>query len=318
MSAAKEKYNQGLQAEKEGRFQDALRNYRAAARADASFRPAFLNLGALYSRAKRPDLALGFFRRALELGSDDAIYFNLGSECYKLQNFDESEKFLKQALKLNVRLLKAHILLAYLYKNQNRLDKAEIYFKNALKIEPANRMAALGYSVTLSEAHRYAEALKIVEAFLRQQRSDEFMNNLRAGLLLKLNRTEESYNVYRKLAGESKEFVSFTDHLKAARTEADAEYERMFSGIDDRIQERTARLREKIARRKQLMKNGVMDSSARKNGIEGAMDLEEDLREDLKDMVDLSFLHLFNGDTEKALKFLFQARKMKSEGDESP
>ncbi|MEQ9362617.1 MAG: hypothetical protein RIF32_00155, partial [Leptospirales bacterium] len=42
-----------------------------------------------------------------------------------------------------------------------------------------------------------------------------------------------------------------------------------------------------------------------------AQDGDPDLKADLKDMVDLSFLHLFNGDTDKALRFLMQARKMK-------
>ena len=64
---ARDLYMAALAAEKAGKFSEALRQYKAAAREDTEFREAFVNLGALYSRAKRPDLAIGFFRRALDL-----------------------------------------------------------------------------------------------------------------------------------------------------------------------------------------------------------------------------------------------------------
>ncbi len=300
---AKEYYTAALRAEQAGKIPEALRLYKAAAREDMNFRQAFVNLGAIYSRARRPDLALGFFRRALELGEDAAVYFNLGSECYKLGRLPECEQYLKSALRTDKRLLKAHILLAYVYDKQKRYDKAAIYFTNALKIDAGSRPAALGLAVSLSDQERFEEALKVIESYQAraQKGGDAFLENLRAGLLLKLDRYEDSLNEYRKLTQSSEKYVSFTQHLEAARAERESEYAEMFEGIDNKIRERTTRLRKKIEQRKARLAQGKA----------AAGEDAGDLQNDLKDMVDLSFLHLFNGDTDKALRFLMQARKMK-------
>ena len=238
---AKDYYMAALKAQQSGKFTEALKLYKAAAREDTEFREAFVNLGALYSRAKRPDLALGFFRRALELRPDAAVYFNLGSECFKLDRLEESERYLKAALKLEVRLLKAHILLGYLYEKQKRHDKAALYFQNAVRIDPTTRPAVLGLAVSLSDQEKFEEALTVLEKYHTHAPGDAFVNNLRAGLLLKLNRYEDSLNQYRELTQSDAGYKNFSEHLKQARVENAGEYQAMFDGIDDRIRERTER-----------------------------------------------------------------------------
>ena len=298
MTEAHALYEQGIQAQKAGDLKQALKCYKAAARSDSTFRPAFNNLGVLYARARRPDLAIGFFKRALDLGEDAAVNSNLGSEHFRLEQLAESEAYLIKALKLDRRLVRAHILLAYLYGKQGRHDRANIYFQNALKIEPANRPAALGLAVALSEQENYQAAFELVESFLKLTPADSTFKNLRAGLLLKLDHYKESMAAYGELTRTSESFTSLTDHLAAARQEQEADHEKIFGGIDDKIRARTARLRRRIAAKKEDRPSPVG------NGGEG-------LQQDLKDMVDLSFLHLFNGDSEKAVAFLLQARKMK-------
>ncbi len=306
MSEARLLYEKGRQAEQSGRFTEALRYYKACARQDPAFREAFNNLGALYSRAKRPDLSIGFFRRALELGEDEKVCFNLGSELFRLERLPESEYYLVRALHHNRRLLRAHILLAYLYRKQKRLDRAEIYFANALKIEPGNRPAALGCAVLLADQDRTAEALAVVRAYLAMAPDDETLRCLEAGLLLRSEHYRESVQAYGELAKTSPAYRAFTDHLAAARAETEGEYEKVFAGIDDKIRARSERLRERIRRRKEWLASRTGEPPAGEPG---------QLQADLKDMVDLSFLHLFNGDTEKALAFLFQARKMKRDSE---
>lgn len=307
---AKDLYMAALKAQQAGKFTDALKLYKAAAREDTEFREAFVNLGALYSRAKRPDLALGFFRRALELRADATVYFNLGSECYKLERYAECEKYLKAALGLEKRLLRAHILLGYLYEHQKRFDKSAIYFQNALRIDPTTRPAVLGLTVSLSDQDKFEEALAVLEKYRTHAPGDAFVNDLRAGLLLKLNRYEESLDQYREVVQSDAKYKDFSDHLERARREKAEEYDAMFDGIDDKIRERTQRLRKKIEARKARLAAKAKGESANE-----AAKQVEDPKADLKDMVDLSFLHLFNGDTDKALRFLMQARKMKQKQD---
>lgn len=303
MNNAKKFYEQGLMAEKAGKFKEALRYYRASARENPGFRPALNNLGVMYSKLHRPDLAVGFFKRALELGEDYIINFNLGTEFFRLEKYKLSEFYLKNSLKLNNRVIKAHILLAYLYEKLHDYKKSEIYFQNSQKLDLKNRTAALGYTVFLMDRGREENALSIVQKYLEVKPEDDQFHKLLAGLLLKLRKTDESQRVYSELAKTSEEYTSFTEHLQDLRKEKNKEYNRMFEGIDDKIQNRIKRLKRKIEKRKKLAANNT--------GEVKATESPDEMKQDLKDMVDISFLHLFNGDTEKALNFLFKARKMK-------
>ena len=312
VSKAKQLYELGRQAEQAGRLQEALKYYKQSAREDPQFREAFNNLGALYARARRPDLSIGFFRRALELGEDEAVYFNLGSEYFRLEQLNDSQSYLKKALKLNPRLLKAHILLAYLYEKVNQVEKAGIYFQNALKLDPLNRVATLGYGVLLSENGEEAKALALAEKYLLTHPDDVGLKDLRAGLNLKLGKFKESARDFAELTKTSKKFTNFTEHLSSARKAGQEDFDKVFGGIDDKIKERTKRLRAKIEKRKESLAQS--DQAKEAPGPDSAPDEQ---KQDLKDMVDLSFLHLFNGDSEKAMKFLMQARKMKENQDKS-
>lgn len=294
MNEAKKFFEAGRISEKKGNIQDALKKYHAASRADPSFRPAFMNLGSLYSRSGKPDTAIGFYKRALELKEDSAVHFNLGSDNFRIGRLEDSRKHLIRCLKLDNRMLRAHILLAYLYGKENNYDRAFIYFQNALKIDPSNRTAILGYTVALSEKEEYEKALKLLESGRIDLNKDVALKNLHAGLLLKLGRLGESLKEVSELTKTSSAYTSFTDHLKKAKQEKDDEFERIFAGIDDKISERIDRVRKRIEEKKAIGKKAEDESGP----------------DELKDLVDLSFLHLFHGDTEKALKFLFQAQKM--------
>src|SRR5204863_416048 len=87
-------------------------------------------------------------------------------------------------------------------------------------------------------------ALAVVRAYLSRKVGDVAFKQLQASLLLSLGKTEESKQEFLQLAKTSKEYTSFTDHITVARAEKDAEFGRMFEGMDRKIQERTRRVLE--------------------------------------------------------------------------
>lgn len=299
MEDAKSIFLKAKDLEKRGKAQEALKIYRALAKKNPDFRPVFAALGEFYSRYGRPDLSIGFFTRARELKEDEIVDFNLGSENYKLGNYRASKQMLIEALKKNPRLLKGHILLAYVYVKESAPQKAWIYFENALKIEPGNRAALLGYVTSLIDSDRNEQALSILEKYRQSIEKDHALRDLRAALMLKLGKLNESMNDYIELSQKSEKFTNFTDHLKKAKEESNREKSVLFEGIDDKIKERTRKAKLRLEERKK-QRAGSTDSRQ-------ALPAE---KEELRDMVDLSLLHLFNGDPEKAMKFLFQAKKM--------
>ena len=305
MSEASKAFELGLRAEKAGRAQEAVGLYRQSLERDPAYRPSLINLGALLSRIGKLEQAVVLFEKALAIKPDSTIHFNLGSAFFKLKQTEKCKKQLIAALKLDGRLLRAHLLLAYTYSDERNFEKAWIYFKNALKIDRQNPMAILGYAVSLSEAEKYDDALQVIESYAGKEQLPEALKNLRAGLLLKLNRFKESLEVFDKLTVESPKYTSFTDHLADARKTHNANYDAMFSGIDDKIAERTRRLKQKLV--KPAAGATAPGSATTEAPVTG---------DDLKDLVDLSFLHLFKGDSKKAIRFLMQAKKMKEEQEQ--
>ncbi len=308
MREAAKLFDHGLRAEKEGRFEDALKYYRAAAKLEPTMRAAFNNIGVLYAKHKRPDLAIKFFTRALELGEDAAVYFNLGSEAFRLGNSEMCEKYLKRALHFEKRLFRAHLLLAYLYGKEKKLEKADIYFANALKIDPSSRPAALGFGVSLSERGKFAEALQVLDRYLTHARNDPGIQNLRAGLLLKTGKSEESLAAYQQLASTPR-YASFTEHIEAARTESDTQYKEMFEEMDESIRARTKKIRDRIERRKGRLAK-LAEKKAAGEPVPDTVVTAGEIRDEAKDMLDLSFMHLFSGDADRALKLLMKAKDL--------
>lgn len=329
-------YNQALAAEKRGRVAEALRLYKRALRQDLNFRPALIALGALYSRIGNPTAACRFFERAYDLKKDDTICFNLGSVAYQLNRFAESRSYLKECLRFNRRLLRAHILLAYIYQGERRWNKAAIYYRNALFLDRRNRMALLGYCLVLSEQGNYRAALQFLERHCREFPGDQGALSLKAALLLQLGQLDESYGEYQKLIDQSKRFTSFTSHLEEARKETGHEYLRLFENLDLKIMERTRRLQQRLSAKGGRDANSstrtalsavssvselstaagpaaksLPEESRSNSKKEASKRSEERLRSELQDMIDISLLHLFNGDRNKALEYLFQAHKHK-------
>lgn len=292
MSDSKVLYNGAIALEKQGKPEDAAKYYREAIKVDPSFRPAYINLGALYARAGRQDLSIPVFERALALGEDDAVHFNLGTEYYRKDDLERARLHLKKALHIHPRMIRAHIVLAYVYEKAHKPEKAEIYFKNALVIEPANRMAALGLAVSLTARGQEAQALSVVQAFLAHKPEDASFRSLQASLNLAVGNVQHSRAEFLDLAKSSEEFTSFTDHIKKAREEKDSEFARMFDGMQEKIQERTQRV---LAARK--------DPELK----------PESKEQETRDLLDLSFLYLFQGDSDRALKLLFEAKKIAEE-----
>jgi len=293
-NTAQQHYRQGVEAERNGDLKGAETAYTAAIREEPEFREAHNNLGALLSRLGNSEGAIRSFQKALSLKEDATVLFNLGSESFKINQLDAAESYLKRALRLDKRMIRAHLLLAYLYGKKKELDKAVIYFKNALVIEKGNRMAALGLAVLYSDLGRSEEALAVAEGFLRLQPNDDAFVNLKAGLLLELNRTTDSLDEYRKLAQRSEKFKAFTSHVEAAKQEANEEYEKFFEDVSDKIKGKTEQIKRRILER-------------RESGSKRVPETEQ--AEEAKDLVDLSLMHLFNGNPDAALKYLFEAKK---------
>lgn len=78
------KFNSAIEFEKQGDYENALKEYNSIIFMDPTFRHAFyVNLGSLYSRMNLFSESMKCYEAALVLGRDYITYFNIGCILYK-------------------------------------------------------------------------------------------------------------------------------------------------------------------------------------------------------------------------------------------
>jgi len=287
----KELFRQALAAQKADKLKEAASLYKKILRDDKGHRPSWVNLGAIFAKNKDHDGAITCYRKALALGEDDMVHFNLGTELYRKNEADAALTHLLRAVALNPAFFRALLLIGFIYEGQKQHAKAATAFQKALALEQTNRIAALGLAMALSETDRSEDALQICSSFLKGRPDDAAFQNLHAALLMKLGRYRESFDELKQITATNPKYVSFEDHLKKARHDHESEAAAFFADVSVQLKDRTVKLKERITERREKKKQSLE-------------------KEDMKDLVDLSLLHLFSGDRDKALAFLLEAKKV--------
>ena len=131
-------------------------------------------LANMYLELNRPEDAVVYLSKALELNPDYAQGYNQIGVCYVTQNkLDEAEKSLINALKLDFDLIEAHFNLATLYQKRGDYKRALSHFKEVVLKNPDDyvvyhRMAECALAVSMNdEAEEFLkEALRLKPDFL--------------------------------------------------------------------------------------------------------------------------------------------------------
>lgn len=154
--------NLGVALTKQGRFEEA----------EACFRQnlglvtlTYFNLGMMFYWMKRYDDALENFRRALELKPESAEYHNLLGDTYdELGQFDEAEKYLRSAIKMDKNYaLGHHDLGVFLSRRRGLKEEALAAFDQALKIDPDMVESYYGIACTYALLQEEGLALESLE-----------------------------------------------------------------------------------------------------------------------------------------------------------
>ena len=297
-------FQKACAAEKKLKFPEALNFYIESLRQDKAYRPSLLSLGILYSRMQRREKSLYYLKLAYEIEVDAAICFNIGAEYYKAKNYKKSIQYLKESLKYDRYLLKSHLLLALLYQEIKKADKAILYFENVLKISPDYPGAILGYIVALNDLGKTRQAFSVLERYydklIQQETKRDIIDRLRAAFLVELGSLDESLAVYKKRHKEAPSFLEFQKCIDELRTNKENECQKMFRTLDYKIEEKEKKL-----------SNFTKEKNSRLNS---KLSKKETLskQESVQENFDLSLLYLFKGDQEKALDLLWKARKIKA------
>jgi Flp pilus assembly protein TadD len=186
-------YNLGLAYSKEGRLDEAVKEYKIALRLNPFYGDAHNNLGLAYYLQGKLDEAIVEYRTALILNANDVTaYNNLGLAYLDLGMFDKAIKEFKAALRLKPDYAGAHNNLGNVYLNQGRLNDALYEVKIALELDAGSAAFHDSLGEIYIKLGRYNQAIKAFQEALRlKPESLETTQNLKKALNLK--KTENVY-----------------------------------------------------------------------------------------------------------------------------
>lgn len=128
-------------------------------------------LGELKRRRKDYRSAREFFEKAIELNQTNSIGW--GSLAYMvlsdLDNIDEAEQIINEAIEKNVQDYFLWSMLANIYDQTERKEQAEDAFSKSMSLDPNNINMQFYYADLLRSHGKYEEAVKVLDNVLQKQ-----------------------------------------------------------------------------------------------------------------------------------------------------
>ena len=129
--------NLGIALGKQGRIEEAMREFETTLKLNSNEAKAYNGLGMSYYHQGRLDDAIKEYQAALAINPRDAnVHINLGIVYQRKDLLDEAAREFRAALRLNPNDAGAHNNLGVILGLQGRLDEATREFKTALEIDP--------------------------------------------------------------------------------------------------------------------------------------------------------------------------------------
>ena len=152
--------NLGVVYEKQGRLDEAIKEYRMTLSLKPGYAEAHNNLGVVYAKQGQIDEAIKEFRTALSLKPGYAeAYNNLGIVYKKQGRLDEAIKEFRTALSLKPGYAEAHNNLGNVYEKEGQIDKAIEEYRMALSIKPDYVDAHNNLGIVYKKQGRLDEAI---------------------------------------------------------------------------------------------------------------------------------------------------------------
>ncbi len=163
LNQAETHYNEGVTLQQQGKFEDAIAEYREAIRLNPDFAIAHLNLGAALAALGKRAEAISAYREAIVLQPNlPEAYYNLGNTLAQEGELADAIAQYKQAIQINPGYAKAYYNLGNVLAQQGEREAAIGQWREAIRIQPEFAEAYANLGLIFSRSGHRREA---VEAF---------------------------------------------------------------------------------------------------------------------------------------------------------
>ena len=266
-------FGKALEFEKKGEFMMALQEYANLAHGTPPYRPALINLGALYSRMNRFDDAMLCYQNAISIEDDSLAWFNIGSLHYKRCEYKKAVIACERARRLDALFVLPILVMGLSFSHLKNFKAAEKSFVDVLSLSPVNEVALTALTILYYEKGRHHQALEMADRLLSTYPTKDRVRNLRSKILFNLGRMMETAEEIKRVKETDERYTVYTQFVESVPVEV---YDDRYGSIEDKIQL-----------------------------------LEEKTSEESRpgDMIALSLCYLFKGDADHAIDCLLKTRE---------
>jgi lipopolysaccharide biosynthesis regulator YciM len=156
---------QGNELSGKGEYHKARFCYKEALSYDDKCVPAYLYLGEAYIADRRPEDAITYWRKLLEIvpQSGYLIFDRLEETLFEIGSYSEMAEIYNRLLKDNPKDIKALLALAVIYEKKGRFELAQQNYKTILEIDPNYLPAHLNLIKIYQETGQIEKAQTVID-----------------------------------------------------------------------------------------------------------------------------------------------------------
>ncbi|MDH5189228.1 MAG: tetratricopeptide repeat protein, partial [Rhodospirillaceae bacterium] len=176
---AENAYKRALAHHKNGRLEDAVREYALTVRLSPYSPEAYNNFGVALRALGRPHGAIACYRRSLGIRPRSAsVLTNLGNAFRDLGMINRSIAAHERALKIPPINANAHFNAALAFRDGGQVELALEHFQKALALDPVNLEIKMEMGISLLRAGEWNEGFQLLEARLKIPRLANKRNDI--------------------------------------------------------------------------------------------------------------------------------------------
>ncbi len=171
----RKEFDKGVEADHQGKTDDAIQHYETALSYSPDFYPAHNNLGLAYLGRQNFEAAQTQFEAALKVNQNDAqAYFNLANLLLLTQRYPAAEREIEEGLQRRPDSAFGHFLQGSVYWRTGRPELAEKSLQSALQLDPKMSQAYLQLVNLYLQQKRTPEAISELETYLKAFPDSQF------------------------------------------------------------------------------------------------------------------------------------------------
>ena len=264
-----ERFNIACKYEDKGEIPKAINEFLLILKDFPNSHEVFVKLGILYYNINTFENSKLCFERALKIKKDYLVYYNLGSVHYRLTNYKKAIINLEKSRNMEKSFEMPSLVIGLCYSRINNLKAAELNFKRVLDLNKNNRTALTAMAIIKYNQKNYEQAIEYLNTLLQNDSSNKKLRELKHLSLKKSGKYNINSTILKHIELKSDGFQYYNEYIKSVPVEVLTD---KYGTIDQKIG---------------MLKNREQTS---------------------QNSISLSLCHLFKGETETALDYLFAVR----------